>query len=1830
MPLNVGDAVLTFLGDTTQLDQACARVEDNVDRSMSAAADSVDQVGDSLKEVSFELDATASNAPYAGGMISDAMTKAKASTGEARGEAMLLGEAFGIHLPRHVTSFVAKLPGVGTALQSAFAATAVLFLLDALVKGSEKLSEWISNTFIFTQAMKDSDQAVKDQNKTLLQLAAQLDKDTEALEKFGKTQSEIKSDKVSSLRDEIAKSTAIFQAASKAAKEYATQSQDTVSDQLLEKTANLGGYLGTVADMYVRIGAGIQNTMDSLLGLQTVSEKAAEDARKAGQKAEATAIENAKKVADEKVQLRLAEKAAAAQAVADQEDAAKKLIAMGETIGSAKIKQWAAQAKYEAGFAQDSAAALLRIQQEQADKEYQLKLQTLQRERAIEQQAAGGYNAAGDEAAAKKQIDLVKETNAKIEALTDEHHAKAYEQMKAANDAYATKVVEAAKMALDVQLRGIEDFKKAQLDAYAAGKAGIGSWEAAQVHAADAAAIAHQDYLKKVIAVYTEQGEAQKAQAHQQQLAALQTEAEAKATERLSAAMGKLASATKEATDAERKLAEDTISQHFKDQETAITKLAAMHLITEQQKDDRLKLLEEQQASETLKILDDSLKAQQKLRDAAEARLNAAKSNPASTKSELTDLQAELAKEVAAVAKAEDAKLQAKEKFNQVSEQNDKSHYGRALLMAMANGNEILAEQLRQNHAALLAAQQERDLAKARGVDTTAIEQKIKALKQNDTELQKEANGGKLVTAQLQKNVQQALLAAQAELVQAKARGQNVTAIEQEIVQLQKLEKLMQQEPARMKQAQTAMQGLRMATGQLKDEMKAMEQQMSQAFATAIIGAIASGKSIGAALEAATKAMLLNLAEQALAKAIYYTAEGIAAATMGDPQASGYFAAAAEFGLVAGAAGAVGMAMPGGGSGSGSAAAGPTPGQSSSTNLGGGSGGTVGVTKLAGGGVVSRKTNVMIGDSPSGGDAEEAILPLSDPRAMGQIARAIMAGIPPPQQESGSEPGGMDRMLEAISTLTGTRQTTNEPGHGFSFAPPATGATPGFQFSGSTAGDKPEFSSSNGTVGEALGFPDRAPAFPAEKAAFSFASPAGQTRASEFEKSPSTVGEALGFDASPVSTQTPTPDFHSATSTEPAGRSFERTPASIGDARSFTSAPATVGETLGFDTNPASPQASTPNFQSATSKESPAPTFSSASQPEPVERSPFNTAEASPGKPPAFESKSSTVGEALGFTSAQPTATDQSVFSSGSPRPDQEKEFAAAQPSGSAVQPPISAAQASPSAQQEFKVSESTAAQEKQAFSAARPPQAQTLGFVSSAATVGEALGFSSAASSSGEKPEFSRSAASDGAPRKDFQFAEASAAAKPVTTPVTNPVTAVTPVTPVTPTVGERLGFDTAAPSPREAARFTSEKPSSSEKPDFAFAEPGSTQAPAIDKPAPQTVGEALGFTRTSPSVSGKQAFSAATPSPGEKRDFRSRDASESNAPDFTRATPTSSSVEKDFRFAEGTTGAKHDFPLGTSKTPTVGDVLGFTASLGTPSPREAAGFTSGEPSPGEKPRFNHNEPTESEEAAFLAAQPTVSTKPGFDSSSAPTVGEALGFKFDTPYPGEKPVFHASEPSAPEKPGFTLSEPSARQQRDFEAARPQTVGDALGFGFSQPSPSHANLGFTSGQPSTTATRGFGSGVASPHEKQPLDVEPSTPGERPGFNYSAPSIPREMPDMESLASNFGGLLSQSTLRSASNSQAPSAAVAAGSSVTPMDVEARMEKFAARLGAQVTPEGKSSAPETGGDVHIHMPNLKGVISPESIKKVFKQAGRMVQNRQLTINASNSLRVTKRSQ
>src|SRR6266446_5272804 len=66
----------------------------------------------------------------------------KTSTFEARGTLSLLGEEMGVHIPRHLASMLAGLPGVGPALQAAFSSVAVLALIEVVIKVAEKIAEF--------------------------------------------------------------------------------------------------------------------------------------------------------------------------------------------------------------------------------------------------------------------------------------------------------------------------------------------------------------------------------------------------------------------------------------------------------------------------------------------------------------------------------------------------------------------------------------------------------------------------------------------------------------------------------------------------------------------------------------------------------------------------------------------------------------------------------------------------------------------------------------------------------------------------------------------------------------------------------------------------------------------------------------------------------------------------------------------------------------------------------------------------------------------------------------------------------------------------------------------------------------------------------------------------------------------------------------------------------------------------------------------------------------------------------------------------------------------------------------------------------------------------------------------------------------------------------------------------------------------------------------------------------------------------------------------------------------------------------------------------------
>jgi hypothetical protein len=165
MAIEVGDAIFKFLGDSTNLDAAFDNVGPKATAAMNPATRAAEGLGDALEDTGRKAEGAADEVEVASKRSTTAMREARAEVG-------LLGEEFGIRLPRHVRSFVAELPGVGEALSAAFSATAVLFLAEALIKASEKLSDFASSTFIYTAALKEAHGLLVAEN---LEIAKQAD-----------------------------------------------------------------------------------------------------------------------------------------------------------------------------------------------------------------------------------------------------------------------------------------------------------------------------------------------------------------------------------------------------------------------------------------------------------------------------------------------------------------------------------------------------------------------------------------------------------------------------------------------------------------------------------------------------------------------------------------------------------------------------------------------------------------------------------------------------------------------------------------------------------------------------------------------------------------------------------------------------------------------------------------------------------------------------------------------------------------------------------------------------------------------------------------------------------------------------------------------------------------------------------------------------------------------------------------------------------------------------------------------------------------------------------------------------------------------------------------------------------------------------------------------------------------------------------------------------------------------------------------------------------------------------------------------------------------------
>jgi hypothetical protein len=107
------------------------------------------------------------------------------STHEARGAAALFGDETGIKLNRHLRSVVASSETLGPLLEAAFPVAAAIGFYEVAEHVGEKLSEVISDTFIYTQAQKDEYAAQVALNQGIAEQVAKLDQLKQAYDLIG-------------------------------------------------------------------------------------------------------------------------------------------------------------------------------------------------------------------------------------------------------------------------------------------------------------------------------------------------------------------------------------------------------------------------------------------------------------------------------------------------------------------------------------------------------------------------------------------------------------------------------------------------------------------------------------------------------------------------------------------------------------------------------------------------------------------------------------------------------------------------------------------------------------------------------------------------------------------------------------------------------------------------------------------------------------------------------------------------------------------------------------------------------------------------------------------------------------------------------------------------------------------------------------------------------------------------------------------------------------------------------------------------------------------------------------------------------------------------------------------------------------------------------------------------------------------------------------------------------------------------------------------------------------------------------------------------------------
>ena len=288
--IDAGDAVVTFLADTQQLDLAFDSLGDKAQAAGAKAQAGFSGFDSVIEDQAQAWDGLTPRVEEFDSQIQETNVDMM----EAKGSMMLMGEEIGVRIPRHLQRFVAQLPGVGEALQAAFSGIAILFLIQIMAQAVDKISEWTANVLYGADAVKKNMDATAAMNKTLLASADRYDKAKEKLDAFGKTALQLGQEKLKTLNDEIKRNQDIMNGVTKgytdvqASTGWWARAMDAAKESLFALTG------GVVALQTAQMDAAEANR----IAAETARTEAAAAAKAAKEAKELQLKENAKMQAD--------------------------------------------------------------------------------------------------------------------------------------------------------------------------------------------------------------------------------------------------------------------------------------------------------------------------------------------------------------------------------------------------------------------------------------------------------------------------------------------------------------------------------------------------------------------------------------------------------------------------------------------------------------------------------------------------------------------------------------------------------------------------------------------------------------------------------------------------------------------------------------------------------------------------------------------------------------------------------------------------------------------------------------------------------------------------------------------------------------------------------------------------------------------------------------------------------------------------------------------------------------------------------------------------------------------------------------------------------------------------------------------------------------------------------------------------------------------------------------------------------------------------------------------------------------------------------------------